>query len=90
MGVLRGARSPRDPARWGHLERALIEAAREAAEHAPHARRICRQLPPVLDEQAALARFAKLSQLEAAPRLRALLAAADARGLSACSTTIRC
>lgn len=66
---------------WGHLERALIDAARDAAEHAPMPPGFP-ELPPVIDEQAALARFAKLSKLEAAPRLRALLAAADSRGLS--------
>ena len=38
--------------------------------------------PPVLDEQAAFARFAKLSSIEGSPRLRALVAAADSRALS--------
>jgi UDP-N-acetylmuramyl tripeptide synthase len=69
------------PAGWGHLERALIDAAREAAEHAPMPQGFP-ELPPVIDEQAALARFGKLSKLEAAMRLRALLSAADQRGLS--------
>ena len=36
---------------------------------------------PVLDEHAAFARFATLSRIEAEPRLRNLVAAADARGL---------
>jgi cyanophycin synthetase len=70
-----------NPARFGHLERALVEAAREAAEHAPMPDGFA-AVPPVIEEQAALARFQKLSNLEAATRLRALLAAADARGLS--------
>ena len=38
--------------------------------------------PPVLDEQAAFARFEKLSRIEGSPRLRALVAAADTRALS--------
>jgi len=70
-----------NPASWGHLERALVEAAREAAEHAPMPDGFA-AAPPVIEEQAALARFEKLSNLEAATRLRALLAAADSRGLS--------
>jgi UDP-N-acetylmuramyl tripeptide synthase len=70
-----------NPAGSGHLERALIEAALEAAEHAPMPGGFP-ELPPVIAEQAALARFEKLSKLEAATRLRALLAAADSRGLS--------
>jgi cyanophycin synthetase len=70
-----------NPASWSHLERALVEAAREAAEHAPMPDGFA-AVPPVIEEQAALARFEKLSNLEEATRLRALLAAADARGLS--------
>ncbi|HEY7640403.1 MAG TPA: Mur ligase family protein [Steroidobacteraceae bacterium] len=69
------------PAGWSHLERALIDAAREAALHAPIPDGFA-SAPPVIDEQAALARFAKLSSIEAATRLRGLLAAADSRGLS--------
>lgn len=70
-----------NPASWSHLERALVEAAREAALHAPMPEGFS-ALSPVIDEQAALARFAKLSDIEAATRLRALMAAADSRGLS--------
>lgn len=70
-----------NPAGWSHLERGLVEAAREAALHAPMPEGFT-TVPPVIDEQAALARFAKLSNIEAASRLRALMAAADSRGLS--------
>jgi UDP-N-acetylmuramyl tripeptide synthase len=69
------------PASWSHLERALVDAAKEAALHAPMPEGFS-ALPPVIDEQAALARFAKLSGIEAATRLRALMAAADSRGLA--------
>ncbi len=66
-----------DPARWGELERALIAAALRAAEDED-----ARVEPlPVLDESAAMARFALLSHREAQPRLRALLEAAAGRGL---------
>lgn len=70
-----------NPAGWSHLERGLVEAAREAALHAPMPEGFT-TVPPVIDEQAALARFATLSSIEAASRLRALMAAADSRGLS--------
>jgi UDP-N-acetylmuramyl tripeptide synthase len=70
-----------NPAGWGHLERALVEAAREAALHAPMPEGFP-ELPPVIDEQAALARFESLSKIEAATQLRALLLAADSRRLS--------
>ena len=78
------------PARWNHLEDALIVAARKAAADAgeslvPGARpsmpvAFASELP-VLDEGAAFARFATLSQIEAAPALRRLVAAADERAL---------
>ena len=65
----------RDPERWGGLEAALAAAAREdAADTQGH-------IPPVLDESAAFSRFARLASREARPVLRALLAAAAARGL---------
>jgi cyanophycin synthetase len=70
-----------NPSGWKHLERALTDAAREAALHAPLPEGFS-SVPPVIDERAALARFAKLSSFEAATRLRALIAAADSRGLS--------
>jgi cyanophycin synthetase len=68
------------PAAWNHLERALVDAAHEAAAHAPMPEGFA-AVPPVMEEQAALARFAKLSNIEGAPRLRDLIAAADSRGL---------
>ncbi len=70
-----------DPTRWRHLESALVEAARVAAENSPMPVAFAADLP-VIDERAALARFQKLSGIEALPRLRALLAAADSRALS--------
>ena len=70
-----------DPARWRRLEDALVEAARLAAEQSSMSAAFA-VAPPVIDEQAALARFAKLSSIEASPRLRALVAAADSRALS--------
>jgi len=67
----------RDPHRWGGLQAALIAAARgddpEAALPA--------SLAPILDEHAALARFAQLSSLEANLKLRALLETAAFRSL---------
>jgi UDP-N-acetylmuramyl tripeptide synthase len=78
-----------DPVRWQGLEAALVEAARanaaSAAESAlpgstPLAVAFASVLP-VLDERAAFARFAALSKLEAAPRLRALVSAAQSRRL---------
>ena len=70
-----------DPGCWKHLQGALIDAARVAAENAPLPGGFA-AVPPVIDEQAALARFGKLSSIEAAPHLRALVAAADSRALS--------
>jgi UDP-N-acetylmuramyl tripeptide synthase len=79
-----------DPARWKHLEKILIEAARKAATEAgeslepgsrppmPIAFAIA---PPMLEERAAFDRFATLSKIESAPGLSALVAAADERGL---------
>lgn len=68
----------RDPLRWSALEGALIAQAAEAASPAP----LSEELQPVIEEYAAFARFERLAALEAHPRLRALLDAAAARGLS--------
>ena len=69
------------PARWSHLESALIDAARAAVEQSSMSAAFAVALP-VLDEPAAFARFAKLSSIEGSPRLRALVAAAHSRALS--------
>ena len=68
----------RDPERWSGLERALIAEAAQAAESGatPAA-----NIPPVIEESAALARFERLSALEAHPKLRALLDAAAIHAL---------
>lgn len=94
-----------DPARYDWVEKALIEAARQATADAgadagspataeeqasvsstsPGVRVpisiAFASAPPVLGERAALARFAILSRIEAAPRLRTLVDAANSRGL---------
>lgn len=70
-----------DPARWRRLESALVEAARLAAEQSSMSAAFMVE-PPVIDEQAAFVRFQKLASIESSPRLRALVAAADARALS--------
>jgi cyanophycin synthetase len=70
-----------DPARWKHLTDALIEAARVAAEQSTMSAAFA-VAPPVIDEQAAFVRFEKLAKIEGSPPLRALVAAADTRGLS--------
>lgn len=71
-----------DPARWGHLESALIAAARQAAADVdtPMSVPFADSLP-VLEEKAAFARFSTLSKIEAAPKLRSLIAAANERSL---------
>lgn len=66
----------RDPQRWTSLEAALAAAAL-AAEGTPGA-----EVPPVLEETAAMARFERLASREARPELSALVDAADARGLA--------
>jgi UDP-N-acetylmuramyl tripeptide synthase len=68
----------RDPVRWSTLEQLLVAAATAAAENtaSPAA-----NLPPVIEESAALERFERLAALEANPPLRALLEAAATRGL---------
>ncbi len=69
----------REPALWPGLEQALIAAALAAAENSPQS---AADLRPVLEESAALARFARLASVESHPKLRALLDAAGSRGLS--------
>jgi cyanophycin synthetase len=83
-----------EPARWGSLERDLIAAAQRAAESAaedhdaaagepmPHAVAFAATALPVLDDAAALQRFARLAALEGLPRLAPLVDAAAARALS--------
>jgi len=68
----------RDPVRWCGLEAALVAQAQQAAENSPNPEA---DMPPVIEECAALARFERLSSLESHPKLRALLDAAAARGL---------
>jgi UDP-N-acetylmuramyl tripeptide synthase len=79
-----------DPVRWSELERRLIEASRVAAADAREALEPQARLPmaaafavspPALEETAALNRFAVLSKIEAAPRLRNLVTAAHAHAL---------
>jgi cyanophycin synthetase len=70
-----------DPTRWSHLEGALVDAARAAAEQSSMSAAFAVAMP-VIDEQAAFARFAKLSSIEGSPPLRALVAAAHSRALS--------
>jgi cyanophycin synthetase len=70
-----------DPDRWKHLEDALVVAARDAAENSPMPAAFGTALP-IMEENAALARFEKLSDIEVAPRLRTLIAAADSHALS--------
>ncbi len=74
--------------RWNHLEAALVAAAQEAAQSTAQSPPLRVPIPvafavapPVLGEHAALARFAALSRIEAAPRLQSLLAAADSHAL---------
>ncbi|HKP67038.1 MAG TPA: Mur ligase family protein, partial [Casimicrobiaceae bacterium] len=69
-----------DPVRWSHLQSALVDAARAAAEQSSMSAAFAVALP-VLDEQAAFARFAKLSSIEGSPRLGALVTAARSRAL---------
>jgi cyanophycin synthetase len=67
-----------DPVRWCGLEAALVAQAQQAAENSPNPEA---DIPPVIEESAALARFERLSSRESHPKLRALLDAAAARGL---------
>ena len=65
----------RDPRRWAGLERALGAAALADASDAAAV------IAPVLEESAALARFARLAAREAQPALAPLLEAAARRAL---------
>jgi cyanophycin synthetase len=67
----------RDPERWSGLEKALIAEVQAAENSATPAANI----PPVIEESAALARFERLSALETHPKLQALLDAAATRAL---------
>jgi UDP-N-acetylmuramyl tripeptide synthase len=66
----------RDPQHWAALEDALVIAANEVPDNPGAA------VAPVLEEAAAMTRFERLADLEARPELRALVDAADARGLA--------
>jgi cyanophycin synthetase len=68
----------RNPERWRGLEAALIAEALDAAGTSPSP---AADIAPVLEESLAFARFVRVAALEARPALRALLAAASARGL---------
>lgn len=72
----------REPARWQHLEAALLVAAIENAPAADGTGPAAID-PPVLEESAAFLRFERLAAREARPELRALLSEADARALPA-------
>ena len=67
-----------DPARWNDLGDALVAAAVAAAADAgnPDA-----DAAPVIEESAAFVRFRRLAASEANPALRALIDAAESRGL---------
>jgi cyanophycin synthetase len=68
----------RDPLRWSTLEASLVEQAEEEGDVGANA---TADIPPVIEESAAFARFSRLSSLESRPKLRALLDAAAARRL---------
>ena len=76
--ALCAALAERDPKGWAGLQDALVAAALEdanpGAELAPG-------ILPVLEESAALARFRRLSAIEAAPKMCALIKAAGDRSL---------
>jgi cyanophycin synthetase len=67
----------RDPNRWQGLQAALAAAAIEDAGPGT----VSAAFAPVIEEPAALARFTRLSTLEAIPKLRALLKSAADRAL---------
>jgi len=69
----------RDPERWSGLQDALVAAASEDAD--PATAVLAPGLLPVIEESAALARFARLAAVEAAPRMCALIKAARKRSL---------
>jgi cyanophycin synthetase len=76
--ALCAALSERDPARRPGLESALADAAQETAGSTPNP---ASRIQPVLEESAALERFAHLAALEGRPTLRALLDEAGTRAL---------
>jgi cyanophycin synthetase len=76
--ALCAALSDRDPMRGAALQEALVAAAMDDAN--PDAE-LDPGLLPVIEESAALARFRQLSAVEAAPKLRALIKAANDRSL---------
>jgi cyanophycin synthetase len=65
----------RDPARWRDLEQVLVQSAWEDADDPQTV------VPPVLEEQAAFARFKRLAAAERRPALHPLIHAATARSL---------
>jgi UDP-N-acetylmuramyl tripeptide synthase len=65
----------RDPCHWSGLPDALLAAAREEAAEPD------KVLPPVLEERAALARFERLAAAELRTDIRALVEAAESRGV---------
>jgi UDP-N-acetylmuramyl tripeptide synthase len=68
----------RDPLAWAALKDALVAAAIEGADPAAN---LASEVLPVIEEAAALARFKRLSSLEAAPKMRALIEASGLRSL---------
>lgn len=68
----------RDPSAWATLKDALVAAAIEGADPAAS---LAPEVLPVIEEAAAIARFKRLSSLEAAPKMRALIDAAGTRSL---------
>ena len=69
----------RDPKRWRDLQSLLVKTA---LENAPEGEVPAADNLPVLEEAAALERFARLQRLESRPALRAILAAAHARDIA--------
>ena len=75
--ALSAALVDRDPHKWAGLQAALIAAAQGDDPDAA----LPASLAPILDEHAALARFAQLSSLEANAKLRALIETAAGKSL---------
>jgi len=76
--ALCAALAARDADHWAGLQDALVAAA---VDDANPATLLASALLPVLEESAALARFKKLSAIEVAPKMRALIEAAGNRSL---------
>jgi UDP-N-acetylmuramyl tripeptide synthase len=68
----------RDPSAWATLKDALVAVAIEGADPAAS---LAPEVLPVIEEAAAIARFRRLSSLEAAPKMRALIETAALRSL---------